>query len=555
MLHIRAHCFAMLILVSVSCNDDIKVPSSATISDLNLKRGQVISCTPGDAIFGKVEFRISCDKTIQNDFNLAVTLLHSFEYDEAEKVFARIIDNQPSCAMAYWGVAMSNFHPLWTPPLEPELIKGAKAMALARQIGGKTKRENDYIMALSEFYNDWKSLTHINRTKKFETAMQKLYVHYPDDQEAAVFYALALNAAADPADKSFANQKKAGTILMDLQSTVPDHPGVVHYLIHSYDSPELAKMGLEAARRYASVAPSSAHALHMPSHIFTRLGLWKECVNSNLASVTAAQCYADSANITGHWDEELHGLDYLVYAYLQEGNNVLAKQQVQYVQTITDVHPQNFKVAYAFAAIPARYILENSLWNEAAQLKSHHETFPWNKYPWQKAIIHFTRLMGAAHTGDLKSADHEHMLLKSIYDTLLGQKDAYKANLVLVQLKSGEAWIELKHGNKTAALRLMEDAADLEDKTEKHPVTPGEVVPARELLGDMLLAVNQPSLALAQYEASLLKHPKRFNGLLGAANAARGSGNSAKTTYYTNQLDSIAGSSDRMALVRKSFGS
>jgi hypothetical protein len=389
----------IFLLVFISCRETKKNPSIEMINAINLKKGDIVVCGPADKQFGEVGFETSCSKAVKKDFDLAVALLHSFEYDEAEKVFARIIDAAPDCGMAYWGVAMSNYHPLWAPPTQPELEKGAKAMEIAQSLSPGTDKEKAFIEALALFYKDWNKIDHRTRTMSFKNAMEKNYSRFPGDKEVAVFYALSLIASADPADKSFANQKKAGVILNGLYPGQPNHPGVVHYIIHAYDSPELAEQGLIAARNYASVAPSSAHALHMPSHIFTRLGLWDECVQSNLASVASAQCYAESAGIKGHWDEELHGLDYVVYAYLQKGRNDLAKERCDYVRSMKEVHPVNFKVAYAFAAIPSRYLLENKSWKEAAGLQVDDDIVSWKDYPWQNAIIHFTRLLGSVHTG------------------------------------------------------------------------------------------------------------------------------------------------------------
>jgi hypothetical protein len=531
--------FLLSLLFPLACRQKNASPSKESINEINLKRGAVISCGNPDKQFGSVAFDITCSGKVKEDFNLAIQLLHSFEYDEAEKVFAKIIDEKPECAMAYWGVAMCNFHPLWTPPAAAELTKGAKAIAIAQAIADKSKREADYIGAIAAFYKSWETVDHATRCLQFEKAMENLYIAYPNDKEAAIFYALALNAAADPADKSFRKQKRAGAILNALYPRQPNHPGIVHYIIHTYDSPELAALALPAARIYASVAPSSAHALHMPSHIFTRLGLWEDCIASNLAAVSAAQCYGESAGMAGHWDEELHGLDYLVYAYLQKGENGLAKKQWDYLNTIDEVYPVNFKVAYAFAAIPARYLLENKHWNEAANLRNYRPDFPWKNYPWQEAIIHFARLLGAVHQGHVVAAKEELKKLNLIYDTLTQQKDAYKANQVLIQIKSAEAWIQFKEGRNQEALVRMNLAADMEDKTEKHPVTPGEIIPARELLGDMLLQMNKPGKALEAFEADLKKHPNRFNGLYGAGLAAEKSGNQEKADLYYRKLLAI----------------
>lgn len=532
----------LLLWTVVSCNSKNKSSATQAINEIGLKRGNVISCGPPDKEFGTVGFETSCSDKTKKDFNLAMSLLHSFEYDEAEKVFAKIIDEQPDCAMAYWGVAMCNYHTLWAPPTSLEFEKGAKAIAIAQSLKQKSKMESDYINALALFYNNPNTNDHHTRSKYFEEAMGKIYTSNPNHKEVAIFYALTLIATADPADKSFANQLKAGTILNALYPGQPNHPGIVHYIIHAYDNPELATLALSAARKYASVAPSSAHAQHMPSHVFTRLGLWDECINSNNAAAYSAKCYAEAAGMNGHWDEELHALDYLVYGYLQKADNTSAKKQWDYLNTIHNVEPVNFKVLYAFAAIPSRYVLENKMWNEAASLKIHPANFPWQNFPWQKAIIHFTRLLGSVHIGNIDSAKAELKNLHILHDDLLKQNDSYKANQVMIQIKTGEAWMLVKEGRGTEALRLMTLAAGMEDKTEKHPVTPGEVLPAKELLADMLLLLNKPVAALTAYEENLKKHPNRFNGLFGAATAAERINNIEKATYYYGQLIAIANS-------------
>ena len=542
--------FITLLLLH-SCRQKTSTPSQESINELNLKRGQIILCGSPTMQFGAAEFKTSCGEKTKGDFDLAIKLLHSFEYDEAEKAFAKVIDQDPQCAMGYWGIAMANFHPLWTPPTEEELKKGARAIQVAKSLE-TSKREADYVAAIASFYQDWQKVDHRTRCLNFEKGMENVYKKYPDDKEAAIFYALALDAAASPDDQSFGKQKKAGEILQTLYPGQPNHPGIVHYLIHTYDYPELAQQGLPAARKYASIAPSSAHALHMPSHIFTRLGLWDECIQSNLASIASAQCYAQAAGIKGHWDEELHGLDYLVYAYLQKGDNTLAKKQWDYLKTMTDVHPVNFKVAYAFAAIPARYVLENKQWAEAAHLQVTPADFPWKNFPWQAAIIHFTRSLGSAHIGNLQAAKEELAQLGNLRQILTEQKDAYKANQVAIQINTAEAWLRLKEGKNQEALTLMQQAADMEDKTGKHPVTPGEVLPARELLGDMLMQLHKPAEALAAYETDLQKHPNRFNALYGAGLAAKSLGDVQKASAYFYQLTKVIGNtaSSRVEVTR-----
>ncbi len=533
-------CFCMFVL---SCKDVKKDKvTGESANNLDLKRGNIVSCGPADKQFGIVGFQTSCNQQTAKDFELGIALLHSFEYDESEKAFAKVIDQSPDCAMAYWGVAMANYHPLWTAPTVPELEKGAKAIAHAQSLSTPTAIEKDFIDAIALFYKDWKNNDHRSRSVAFSNAMEKIQGQYPDNKEAKLFYALSLIATADPADKTFANQQKAGSILERLYPEGQNHPGIVHYIIHTYDSPELATMGLSAARKYASIAPSSAHAQHMPSHIFTRLGHWDESIQSNSQAATSAQCYAESAGIKGHWDEELHALDYLTYAYLQKGDNDQAKQQWDYLASMKEVSPVNFKVYYAFASIPSRYLLENKLWKDAAGLEVKPANLDWEKSPWQKAIIHFTRALGAANTGQLDAAKTELKILQTLRDTLAQQGDAYKANQVDIQLKASEAWVLFKEGKNSEALKRMELAADMEDKTEKHPVTPGEVLPARELLGDMLQAMNKPAEALAAYEANLVKHPNRFNGLYGAAVASEKLNNAEKANRYYNQIVTIANS-------------
>jgi len=294
------------------------------------------------------------------------------------------------------------------------------------------------------------------------------------------------------------------------------HPGIAHYIIHNMDYPGLAELALPAARKYASIAPASAHAQHMPSHIFTRLGLWDECIKSNLISVSSAQCYAEKAKLNAHWDEELHGLDYLVYAYLQKKDDASAKQQLDYLKTIREVSPANFKVAYAFAAIPARYALERKDWKMAAGLELHTANFSWDNFPWQQAIIHFAKLLGYVHLNNLNDAEKELNQLKTLYQNLVTQKNkAIEAAQVDVQIKTSEAWIEMQKGNKQKAKELMIAAADKEDAMEKHPVTPGSVLPARELLGEMLLELNEPALAIEAFEQNLKINPNRRNGIIG----------------------------------------
>jgi hypothetical protein len=537
--------FCITVLLFTTCKNKNENNYKDSIASLHLKRGEVVSCGPQEGQYGETYFSVSVPEKPRSNFNMAIALLHSFEYDESEKMFAKVIEQAPDCAMAYWGVAMSNFHPLWAPPSTAELEKGAKAIAIARSINNKTKRESDYIEAIAKFYENADQLTHRNRVLNFEKAMEQIYLTYTDDKEAPVFYALALNAAADPTDKTYSRQKKAFGILNVIFQKEPLHPGIAHYIIHNYDYPGLAELALPAARKYASIAPASAHAQHMPSHIFTRLGLWDECIQSNLVAASSGRCYAEQLKLKGSWDEELHALDYLVYAYLQKGEDSLAKERVDHLRSIKEVFPVNFKVLYAFAASPSRYFLEKRMWKEAADMELYPADFPWEKFPWQQAIVHFAKLLGAVHVSEMENAKKELRNLKSLYVFLSQEKNMSRESAqVQVQINTGEAWINFKEGNNVKALKLMATAADMEDGTEKHPVTPGEIIPARELLGDMLLEMNKPMLALVAYKSVLETHPNRFNGLYSAGLAAQKCGNKEEAKLYFQKLLNSIGTSN-----------
>lgn len=522
-----------LIIFSISGCQNKKPKDTVNFEDLNLLRGEITLCGGGD--FGEVSFALSCNVDIRQTFDLAISLLHSFEYEEAEKAFVKVIDADPECAMAYWGVAMSNFHALWLQPGTDYLEKGAMVVKIANSTA-KGEREKAYINALAGFYNNWETMSHKERVQKYEQEMYKVYQKYRDDEEAAIFYALALLATADPADQSYRVQRKSGAILESIYPNQPNHPGIAHYIIHNYDYPELAELALPTARMYAQIAPASAHAQHMPSHIFTRLGLWDESISSNIESTNSALCYSVSIDPDAHWDEELHGMDYLVYAYLQIGDNQQAIAQYEYLKTFKKVFPVNFKVAYTAAAIPARIALENKNWEAAAHLEMPLLNLDWNMMPWQESIVYFARAMGAVRQGDVSTAQKELTHLLANREKLIKADDDYKANQVLIQVKTIEAWIALANENQATAITFMREATEMEYGTNKHPVTPGEVLPAGELLGDLLLAANQPAEALKAYEYDLKQHPNRFNGIYGAASAANKSGNEELATKYFRQL-------------------
>lgn len=543
----------LVLLIFLACSPKKQPPA------LDLTRGEITLCGSGADKFGTVDFSLACSGDVRPDFNLATALLHSFEYTEAEKVFAKVIDKDPSCTMAYWGAAMCNFHALWAPPTPAELEKGAKIIAAGRSmIDDKSSRESDYLEAIATIYDDWDKQDHATRTLEYEQATAKVFEKYPDDKEAAIFYALALRASAEPTDKTFRNQKKAGQILDKLFAAEPNHPGIAHYLIHNYDYPELAELGLVAARKYAAIAAASAHAQHMPSHIFTRLGLWDESITSNINSVSAAQCYAQSIGAKGHWDEEVHGLDYLIYAYLQKADDKQALEQMEYLLKMDEVFPVNLKEAYAFAAAPMRYALERKDWESATKVSLQPANFPWEKFGWERANFHFGRMLGSFHTNNTKAALEDLAQLNTIYDQLTAANEKYKASLVLIQTRTGESWAKLKEGKKAEAIKLMNEAADMEDATEKHPVTPGAILPAREILADMYFETGDYTNALKTYEANIERNPNRFNALFGAAQAAEKLGDRTKADVFYKKLSELAGgsSSDRpqMTVVRLKGG-
>ena len=527
---------AILFFSLSGCKKDKADPREA-LASIDLRRGDILLC--GNPQFGDVSFALECKYDTREAFDLAISLLHSFEYAEAEKAFVKVIDADPECAMAYWGVAMSIYHELWAPPGPKELEKGSQLLDIAQTLQ-KSERAGEYLDAIGVFYKDWETLDHRTRELLYEEKMEQVYLNNKDDIEAAVLYSLSLTSSADPNDKTYKNQRKSGAILEELFLENPNHPGIAHYIIHTYDYPEIASLGLTTARRYAEIAPSSAHAQHMPSHIFTRLGLWQESIDTNLNSSSSAICYSESVEEEGHWSQEIHAMDYLVYAYLQQGDSEKVTEQNDYMKSIKTAFPaNNFAVAYSANAIPARIALENRNWNEAANLQMPALEFEWDNFPWEGSILHFAKAFGAVRSGDIVSAESELEIIKNFHQQLIAINDAqsiYKAGQVAIEIKIIEAWRALAKGDNEEALTLMKLAAKLESETSKHPVTPGEILPADELLGDMLLELNRPEEALVAYEVNLDGHPNRFNGLYGAAIAAKQSGNEEKADLYFEQL-------------------
>jgi len=490
---------------------------------------------------GRVNFRTSCSPKAQQQFNQAVAWLHSFEYEEAEKLFTHVSTVDPRCGMAYWGIAMSNFHQLWVPPTPAELQKGFNAATEAVRVGAATQRERDYIAAIATFYKDAENNDHRTRTFAYTDSMRKVYENNPTDDEAAVFYALSLiTKGMMVRDKTYVNEKEAAKILNRILVRQPRHPGVAHYLIHGYDFPSLAHLALPAARSYASIAPASAHAQHMPSHIFIRLGLWQQAISSNLDAEAAAKAFAVRHGMPGAWDEQLHAMDYLAYAYLQGAQDKKALGVLADMNKLPQVDPPTFKVAYALSAIPARYALERRQWNEAAKLPLGHPrmtTFPWANFPWATAHIHFARAVGAAHLGDATTARKAVEELTSIRNSLTEVRGGYDwGKQVDIERQVATAWLKYAEGAPDEALQLMRAAADLDDITDKHSVTPGAILPAREQLGELLLELKQPAAALSAFETALRNTPNRFNALYGAARAAALSDNRSKAVEYYQKL-------------------
>jgi len=486
---------------------------------------------------GKVHFPVSCSAVAQEQFDRGVALLHSFWLDEAGKAFAAIAQADPGCAMAHWGTAITLFGNPFTWPLSGKALPdGWAAVEKAKAAQAKTQRERDYIGAVEAFYKDWDKVDHRTRALAYVKAMEELAQRYPEDTEASVFYALALDVTALPTDKTYANQLKAARILEKVFAEQPDHPGVAHYLIHSYDFPPIAAQGLTAARRYASIAPSAPHALHMPSHIFTRQGLWEESIEMNRRSAAASKNHFDS----------LHAMDYLEYAYLQGARDRDAKRVLDEIAAIKKVDREHFVTAYALAAIPARYALERGRWVDAARLLPYpnEKDFPWGSFPQSMAISVYARALGAARSGNAPAVREEIERLRRLREAMIEAKIVYWAQQADIQIKVASAWAAFAEGNKQEALKLMREGADMEDASEKHPVTPGHVLPARELLGEMLLELRQPALALKEFEASHKLEPNRFRGLYGAARAAAQSGDMAKAKTYYEKLVVLSQNAD-----------
>jgi tetratricopeptide (TPR) repeat protein len=478
--------------------------------------------TPG-APLGIVRFENSCNAAAQPVFNRGVALLHSFEFRDAIEAFNQTLTADPKCGIAYWGLALS----IWSNPFvnarraEPLLDRGLAVVEQGRTVAAGTQRERDFLAAVALLYDDFRQVDQVARLSSYRNAMGLVAARYPDDIEAAIFYALSMAISADPADKTFSVQLEAGRLLENLFARYPEHPGLAHYIIHTYDVPSIAGRAQHAAQRYAKIAPAAPHALHMPSHTFTRVGAWLESINSNLASAAAAKR-------AGSTSEELHASDYLMYAYLQAGQDSAAAALVEELPAMvarfdpakpTGAAPVS-AAYFAIAAIPARYALERAKWAEAVQLAPTRSPFAW-----VDAVTLFARALGAARIGDTRTARGQLAALTVVRDRLAVEREAYWQEQTEIQLLAAAAWIALAEGKSDEAVTQMREAAAREDATEKSAVTPGPLAPARELLGEMLLHLNRPAEALAEFQQALLHEPNRSRTLAGAArarSAARG---------------------------------
>src|SRR6184192_4851615 len=554
------HCHRIIFLIGLTgcflALDDIKCATAPEPGDM---RG-----------VGKVKFPTSSAPAVQSEFERGVALLHSFFYEEARRVFAGVAERDPKCAMAQWGIAMTWRHPIWTPPIPNEMSAGKAAIEKAMAMKGVTDRERGFITALNVYYNtpDSSAAAPVgqschgpvgprDRVVAYEKAMRELRDKYPDDFEVQTFYAFAVLATgyATPNDTSLSKQLEAASILEKLWKQNANHPGVVHYLIHCYDYPQFAQRGLAAAKTYDSIAPWVPHALHMPSHIFTRLGMWDESIAANRASVEASRAYAAMRHRDATEAEELHALDYMAYSYLQEAQDAEAKKIVDLVAKVLKTNPElEFSAAYALAAIPTRYAFERNDWASAATL-----TVPklphWSSFPFMEALIEYGHALGRAHTGDLDGARTAIARMQQLRDATKDPKFDYFKNHLDLQMQAASAWVAAAEGKKNDAIDMLRRAADSEDILGKHPVSPGAFVPIREQLGSLLLQIGQPKQAQQEFEAALKIYPGRFRGLYGAARAAEQNGDKENASrYYAKlavQTAKASGSRDELNHVRE----
>jgi tetratricopeptide (TPR) repeat protein len=488
-----------------------------------------------------VNFPVSCNPDAQRTFNTAAALLYSFHWEKIDTAVAQVLEADPTCAMAYWVKAVASLdNPLGSPPTAKQQEQGWAAVEKAKALSAKTPRERDYIAAVEVVFRDHDTVPFATRAAAYEKALEQIHLRYPDDSEAAVLYAYWLQVTADRNDQSFAQQLKSGAILEKVAATQPNHPGVVHFLIHAYDFTPIAARGYDAAKRYAAIAPDSPHALHMPSHIFSRIGQWQDSIDTNVRSRDASTLDRDV----------YHSMDYLVYASLQLARDSYARGWVERVTTAQAPNEQTRQIAYAGSAIPARYALERGDWAAAAQLAMtpRREVFDWAPFPEGEAVNAYARGLGAARSGNAAAAKAEIARLTQLRAAIVAQKKDYWIAQADIQLEAVAAWVARAEGRKDEAVRLLREAADREDRTEKHIMQPGRVIPAREMLGELLLDLGKPAEALSAFETSQKADPNRFRNVYGAARAAELSGDQAKAKqHYTHLLDQIGTKADNRA--------
>jgi len=511
-------------------------PRTAPLVPQQEPRGE----TYGDHL-GTVQFAHSCDDAAARHLDRGLALLHHMTYEGARLEFAEAAGADPECAMGYWGQAMTFIHPLWSdPPTGEDFQLGAALVEEARQRGGKTAREQAYIEAVAAYYAPGNQATEAANLAGFESGWRQTHERHPDDIEAALFFALAHLGTADPSDKTYAHQTRSGEIAEGVLEDIADHPGAHHYTIHAYDYPPLAARALEIARNYGRIAPAVPHALHMPTHIFTRLGLWEESIDFNRRSAAAALEHPAGDRVSLHY---LHALDYLAYAHLQRGESGDAEEVQARLDALEGPFQIEIATPYTFAAVPARLALERQRWSEAAQLEVEPDVYPWDRFPAMEAITHFARGVGAARAGEPglagEAIDHLALLRDRAAET-----SPYWAQQVEIQRLAAEAWRAFDAGERERALATMREAADLEASTEKHPVTPGEVLPARELLGDLLLEMERYEEARAAYEATLERAPRRLNALYGAGRAAELAGDREAAAEHYRKLVELVSDAD-----------
>jgi tetratricopeptide (TPR) repeat protein len=517
---------------------------------------------------GTIQVDVTIRPELKGEFDTALALLHSFFYEEARRRFLEIAARDPECAMAWWGVAMTWYHPLWAPPTPEEMKNGALAAQKAQEIGGRSELEKGFIAAIDAFFSADDApapaepvaetyhgpRVYSARALCFRQGIERLRQKYPQNVEVLTFYALALLGTAPPTDKLYKNQLAAVAILDSLAEKNPDHPGITHYLIHACDYPALASRGLPAAQQYKDIAPWVPHALHMPSHIYTRLGMWKESIEANRDSSVAAREYSAQFHGSATTNEEVHAMDYMEYAYLQTGQDRKAGEIVKRLGEIQKFYPErDFATAYAVGDIPARFTLERRRWTEAAGLPTPHPDLL-RHFPFAEAHLAFARAVGGARGGSLESARASLARLAQLRESLIDPKFQWWINQIEIERLAASGWVARAEGRTAEGEELLRQAAALEDKAGTHPVSPGQILPAHEQLGDYLLDRGRPREALAEYEKSIEAFPSRFNGYFGAARAAEQIGQTESARKYYQRLVEMShdgdGSREELALAR-----